>query len=225
MKAIVIEDESELAKSITGILKDEGYLVDSVASFEEASLRIWDHVYDVVILDIMLPDGNGIDLIKDIKEKQSEAGIIIISAKDSLSDKLEGLDLGADDYLTKPFYLAELNSRIKALNRRRLNNGNSIVEFNEIKIDLDERQIGINDQTLEVTKKEFDLLLFLISNKNKVLTKETITEHLWGDFSFAYDNFDFIYSHIRNLRNKIKKSGGNDYIKTVYGIGYKFSKV
>jgi DNA-binding response OmpR family regulator len=222
MKILIIEDEISLNESIILYLKNEGFVCESAPNFEEASQKINDYHYDIIVADIILPDGNGLDLVRELKAHKTDSGIIIISAKDSLDDKLMGLDLGADDYLTKPFHLAELNSRIKSLIRRRKFDGNNEIVFNEIIIDPEKAEVKVKNQTISLTRKEYDLLLFFISNKGRVLTKESIAEHLWGDNIDAIDSFDFIFSHIKNLRKKIVAAGGKDYIKTIYGMGYKF---
>ncbi|MCB0844387.1 MAG: response regulator transcription factor, partial [Bacteroidetes bacterium] len=178
---------------------------------------------EIMVLDIMLPDGNGLDLLKKWKEEKPETGVLIISAKNSLDDKLTGLDWGADDYLTKPFHLPELNARVKAIYRRRNFNGNNMVEFNEITINPDNVEVFVNDNLLSLTRKEYELLLYFLVNKNRVLTKQSIAEHLWGEQIDLYDSFDFVYQHIKNLRKKLTQAGGKDYITTVYGIGYKFN--
>lgn len=177
----------------------------------------------MILLDVTLPDGNGLDLLKTIRKQNTKAGVIILSAKNSLDDKISGLDLGADDYLTKPFQLSELNSRIKALLRRRNYAGSNLVSFNEITFDTDSKSVTISDKSLTLTKKEYDIFLFLIINQNRVLTKEAMAEHLWEDNIDLVDSYDFIYTHLNNLRRKIKIAGGNDYIKTIYGMGYKFT--
>ena len=183
----------------------------------------WRYEYDVILLDITLPDGNGLELLKAIKKQHKDAGIIIISAKNSLDDKIYGLDHGADDYITKPFSLSELNSRIKAIIRRNNYNGTNIVTFNEISINTESKSVMVDGNAITLTKKEYDLLLFLMINKNRVLTKEAIAEHLWEDNIDMADTFDFIYTHLNNLRKKIRAVGGTDYIKTLYGMGYKFT--
>ena len=223
MKILIIEDEPALNESIALYLKKEGLVCETALTYLEASRKIHDYEYDVLVVDILLPDGNGLEVVRQLKASDSEAGIIIISAKNSLDDKIIGLDLGADDYLTKPFHLAELNSRIKALIRRRKFVGHRHIIFNEIKIDPDEAQVRVNNQLLSLTKKEYDLLLFFISNQNRVLTKGAIAEHLWGDHIDSVDSFDFLFTHIKNLRKKIVTAGGKNYIKTMYGMGYKFS--
>jgi DNA-binding response OmpR family regulator len=178
--------------------------------------------YDCMLVDIGLPDGNGLTLVRELKKCHPETGIIIISAKNSLDDKILGLDLGADDYLTKPFHLSELNSRIKSLLRRRKFDGQKEIIVDKIRILPENRQVFVQDELLPITKKEFDLLLFFISNPGRVLTKESIAEHLWGDFADASDSFDFVYSHIKNLRRKLIEKSGTDYFRNVYGTGYIF---
>jgi DNA-binding response OmpR family regulator len=222
MKVLIVEDEKDLAESIKSFLIQEEYLCDSALEFSEADLLINLYQYDCVIVDITLPGGSGFDIIKNLKEIGSKAGIIIISAKNSLDDKLKGLDIGADDYLTKPFHLAELNARIKSIIRRRQFEGEQEMTYNEIRINPEDRRLYVNDQLIDLTKKEFDLLLYLLSNKNQVLTKVTIAEHLWGSNIDLVDSFEFIYSHVKNLRKKLEQNGCKDYIQTVYGIGYRF---
>jgi DNA-binding response OmpR family regulator len=222
MKILIIEDEKTLNESIVFYLKNEGFVCETVLNYSEASQKINDYFYDVVVIDILLPDGNGLDIIRELKANNHDSGIIIISAKNSLEDKLTGLDLGADDYITKPFHLAELNSRIKSVIRRRKFKGNKEIVFNEIRINPETAEVAVNNQIVNLTKKEYDLLLFFISNKNRVLTKETIAEHLWGDNIDLVDSLDFIFSHIKNLRKKIETNGGKNYIQTIYGMGYKF---
>jgi DNA-binding response OmpR family regulator len=224
MKILIVEDEIELIESMASYLKNEDFICEKATNFFDAEDKLISFNYDVVILDITLPDGSGIDLLKMIKEKDSKVGVLIVSAKDSLDDKLEGLDLGADDYITKPFHLAELNSRINSLLRRQKFDGNDMIVFNEIEIDPTSKEVTINNRLIELTKKEYNLLLYFVANKNKVVTKESIAEHLWGDEIEMADSFDFIYTHLGNLRKKIKKYGANDYVKTMYGLGYKFSE-
>ena len=224
MKLLIVEDELDLLNSTCVYLQKEDFICEPASNFFEAEDKLLSYNYDVVILDINLPDGNGLDLLKYVKEKSPETGVLIVSAKDSLDDKLKGLDLGADDYITKPFHLAELNSRVNSLLRRRKFEGNNNIIFEEIEIDPVAKIAMVNDRPVELTKKEYFLLLYFITNKNRVLTKEAIAEHLWGDNIDMVDNFDFIYTHMRNLRKKLKKSGANDYLQTIYGLGYKFGE-
>ncbi|MFD1550771.1 DNA-binding response regulator [Putridiphycobacter roseus] len=225
MKLLLIEDENDLSTIIANYFKKMGELVIIAQNKFEAEDRLVSHQFDVIILDITLPDGNGIDILPTIKKTQENAGILILSAKNSLDDKIKGLDLGADDYLTKPFHLAELNSRIKALVRRKIFKGADVIHFNEINISLTEKQAYINRELLVLTKKEFMLLLYFINNTNRILTKESIAEHLWGEDLDFIENYDFIYTHIKNLRKKILAMGGTDYLNTVHGIGYKYCNV
>ena len=225
MKILIIEDEKALCETIVIYLKKEGYLVEHALNYEKADEKISFYEYDCIIVDLTLPDGNGLDIIKQLKKNDPQTGIIIITAKNSLDDKLTGLDIGADDYLTKPFDLSELNARIKSVLRRRNFSGQKEIIFNEIKVIPEMTQVYVYDQELSLTKKEYDLLLFLISNKNRVISKDTIAEHLWGEDMEIADSLDFIYTHIKNLRKKMLEKGGKDYVKTVYGIGYKFSNL
>jgi len=224
MKVLLIEDEHELSRDIAEFLQKENYLCEVALDFAYAIEKINLYQYDCVIVDIGLPDGNGLDLIRSLKKIGSETGIIIISAKNSLDDKINGLEIGADDYLTKPFHLSELNARIKSIIRRRNFSGANEIIFNEIRILPEKMEAMVNRQSLGLTKKEYDLLVFFLSNKERVLTREAIAEHLWGDQMDMADSFDFIYTHIKNLRKKIIDKGGEDYIHTIYGMGYKFTE-
>ena len=197
-------------------------MIESASDFIKAQEKVNVYQYDCILVDITLPHGSGLDIIKQLKESNSKAGIIIISAKNSLDDRIKGLDLGADDYLPKPFDLAELNARIKALNRRRNFEGNKSIIINEITIVPEERTVKVNDQLVNLTTKEYELLLFFISNKNRVVSKNSIAEHLWGDDSDQMDSHDFIYVHLKNLRKKLSEKGCADYVQTIYGIGYNF---
>jgi DNA-binding response OmpR family regulator len=223
MKILIIEDEIELTQSIIQFIGNTAYICDSASDFDEAMFKIGMYEYDCTIVDIMLPSGSGLDIVKELKKVQPKCGIIIITAKNTLDDKLTGLDLGADDYITKPFHLPELTARLKSVIRRRNFDGYNVVTINEIKIDIDKRTVMVNELPVELTRREFDILLFFVSNQEKVLIKESIVEHIWGDDSNTYDNFDFVYTHIKNLRKKLKENGANDYVTSVYGIGYKFS--
>ena len=224
MKILIIEDEIELLIGLSNYLTKENYICELADTFQNAEAKLSVYEYDIILLDITLPDGDGLELLKTIKNHNIKAGVIIISAKNSTDDKIQGLDLGADDYITKPFQLSELNSRIKAVIRRRHFDGNNTLVFNEIVINTDSKSITINDIEITFTKKEYDLLLFFFINRNRVMTKEALAEHLWDDNIDLADNFDFIYTHLNNIRKKIKLAGGTDYIKTIYGMGYKFTE-
>ena len=223
MKVLIVEDEVPLAESIENYLNQEGYRCELAYTFAKASEKVNLYNYDCVVVDIGLPDGSGLNLIEEIKKSKSNAGIIIISARNALDDKIDGLEIGADDYLTKPFHLSELNARVKSLIRRRSFNGSNEIICNEIAIHPDNFEVFVNCQALTLTKKEYNLLLYFLSNKNRVVTKESIAEHLWGDNMDLIDSYDFIYTHIKNLRRKMIDKGGNDYIQTIYGTGYKFN--
>jgi DNA-binding response OmpR family regulator len=222
MKVLIIEDNLELAGNIQEFLMWEGYVCESCYNHQEAQKKLISFAYDCVILDIMLPDGNGLNLLEFIKTEKIASSILIISAKNSLDDKVTGLELGADDYLTKPFHLPELHARLKAIYRRKNLKGDSTVSFNEISVNTDTMEVRVNNHLLELTKKEFNLLLYFLVNKNRVLTRQSIAEHLWGDYTDNLSNFDFVYQHVKNLRKKITAAKGKEYIETVYGLGYKF---
>ena len=223
MKLLIVEDENELAASILAYINNEGFNCDLAPDFDKSIELLNINEYDCALVDIMLPGGSGLDVIIQLKKVQPRCGIIVISAKNSIDDKISGLNLGADDYLTKPFNLAELNARIKSVIRRRFFDGSSIININEISIETEQREVFVNKTKIDLTRREYEILLFFISNREKVLTKEAIIEHAWGENSNAFGNLDFVYTHIKNLRKKITDSGGGDYIRSVYGVGYKFS--
>jgi len=225
MKLLIIEDETELAHSIAAYLGNNDSICDIAANFSLADELINLYEYDCIIVDITLPDGSGMEIIRRLKKMQNSAGIIIISAKNALDDKLYGLQTGADDYLSKPFHLAELNARIRALIRRRQQNGGPEIQFKEIRLQPELHKVFIVDTEVELTRTEFELLYYLIVNRNRVLNRETIAEHIWGSQSDLLDSFDFIYSHIKNLRKKLTGNGAGDYIRSVYGIGYRFGEL
>lgn len=222
MKLLLIEDEKELRQSIITYLSHEGYVCEVARNFSEGQEKINTYEYDCFIIDLMMPGGNGLDLIQEIKSKNIKGGIIIISAKNTLEDRIKGLDLGSDDYLTKPFHLSELNARLKSIVRRRQFDGNKDIVFNEIRLIPENHEVFVNDTRVTLTGKEFELLLFFISNKGRVLPKDSIAEHIWGDHMDQSNSFDFIYTHIKNMRRKLVDAGCKDYLNTVYGIGYKF---
>lgn len=225
MKILIIEDEIALAKSIEQYLGDEGYVCELCYDYTTSSAKIHAYDYDCVIVDINLPDGNGLNIIGELKENKSTAGIIIISARNSIDDRIAGLNMGADDYLVKPFSLSELNARIKSVIRRIFFKGSNEIVFNEIRINIDAIQVYVNEKLVILTKKEFDLLIFFISNKDRVLTKESIGENVWGDYADTLNSFDFIYTHIKNLRKKLLQNGAEDYLQNVYSVGYKFKTI
>lgn len=171
----------------------------------------------------MLPDGNGLELLNLVKEEHINGSILIISAKGALDDKIKGLEEGADDYLTKPFHLPELHARLRAIHRRKNLDGNNIISFKEITLNTNTFELKIHGKALDATRKEFELLLYFLVNKNRVLSRQAIANHLWGDYTDNLSNVDFVYQHVKNLRKKINMAGGDDYIDTIYGLGYKFN--
>jgi len=222
MKLLLVEDNIRLAKDMLHFLVSEGFVVEHAATLDEGLEKINVYEYDMVIVDIGLPDGSGLELLKQLKSNDNDTGILIVTARNAVEDKVHGLDLGADDYITKPFHKSELNARIRSILRRKKFNGSNVLIKNEIKIDILAAQVYIKDNPIILTKKEYDLLLYFMYNQNKVLTKESIAEHLWGDHIDQADTFGFIYNHIKNLRKKIVNAGARDYIKSMYGMGYKF---
>ncbi|MCB0601957.1 MAG: response regulator transcription factor [Saprospiraceae bacterium] len=222
MKILVVEDELKLRESICEYLQQEQYICEVAGTMQEADVKLDMYEYDLVILDLMLPDGLGFDLLKQIKSKTRPMAVLILSARQAVDDKVNGLNSGADDYLTKPFHFSELNARIKALLRRRVYSSTTIEIHGDLEIDTSARQIRIGAELVEVTRKEYDLLMYLVLNKNRVVTKSAIAEHLWGDYMDLADNFDLVYSHVKNLRKKIMDRGGQDPIQTIYGLGYQW---
>ena len=222
MKILIIEDEKELARSIVEYLSEENYLCEVASTFTMAMNKIELFNYDCILLDITLPDGSGLEILEELKKENKQDGVIIISAKNSLNDKIKGLQIGADDYLTKPFHLSELTARIYSLVRRKQFSNSNIVKQGELEIDLLAKTVSVNKEPIALTKKEFDLLIYLIGNKNRMLSKSTLAEHLSGDFADMLDNHDFVYAHVKNLKKKLSAAGCEQFIKTVYGTGYKW---
>ena len=220
MKLLLIEDEKELGVSIQKYLTSKDFICEWVTNTKMAIDKISIYDYDCILLDLMLPDGNGFEILKELKLQNKTEGVIIISAKETLETKIEGFNLGADDFVTKPFHLSEVLVRVQALIRRKNFKGNNIVVFNEIEIDVLSKTVKVNNTKIDVTKKEIGLLLYLIGNENRVLSKSAIAEHLSGDMADMLDNHDFVYAHIKNLKKKLNDAGSGDYIKSIYGLGY-----
>ncbi|MDY0199614.1 MAG: response regulator transcription factor [Bacteroidales bacterium] len=221
MKILIIEDEKELRETLVESLEKELYVVETAATFDSADEKISMYDYDCILLDIMLPDGNGLNLLTKLKELGKSENVIIISAKNSLDDKVGGLALGADDYLTKPFHIAELNARIKAVFRRKILDGKNSIHLGNIALDLDERLFRVDDTIIHLNRKEFDILKYFLLNKNRLVRKTVLAEHIWGDNIDEADNFDFIYYQIKNLRKKLHESNATITLESVYGVGYK----
>ena len=222
MKILIVEDEHELAQDIVKYLSGQNYVCEVAENYNQATDKIAVYQYDCILLDIMLPDGNGLALLELLKEENKQDGVIIISAKNSIEDKVKGLQIGADDYLAKPFHHSELSARIHSLIRRKQFNSSNIVQQNEITIDLLGKTVKVNDVEISLTKKEIDLLLFFIGNKNRVVSKGALAEHLSGDIADMFDNHDFVYAHVKNLKKKLTEPNYGNYIKTIYGTGYKW---
>lgn len=223
MKVLLIEDEPELRRSIRSYLQDEGFLLDSANDYPTALEKAQIYTYDAVLADITLPKGSGLDIVRVLRKNNPDTGIIIISAKGSLDDKILGLDLGADDYLPKPFHLPELVARLRALIRRKQFAGKQAIELDELRIVPDDKLVEVNGQRVDLTVMQFDLLLFLVANKDRVLSRSAIVEHVWGDMAERLDHDHFLYSHMKNLRKKLVEKGWVDRIQTVYGLGYRLS--
>ncbi|MBK8110779.1 MAG: response regulator transcription factor [Saprospiraceae bacterium] len=222
MKILIVEDEKELAQDIVKYLSGQNYVCEVAENYNQATDKIAVYQYDCILLDLMLPDGNGLALLEQLKRENKQDVVIIISAKNSIEDKVKGLQIGADDYLAKPFHHSELSARIHSLIRRKQFNSSNIVQQNEITIDLLGKTVKVNDIEISLTKKEIDLLLFFIGNKNRVISKSALAEHLSGDIADMFDNHDFVYAHVKNLKKKLTEAGYNNYIKTIYGTGYKW---
>jgi DNA-binding response OmpR family regulator len=225
MKVLIVEDQLELAKNIEDYLKKEGFQTSVAPDFFTATDKLAAYEYDVVIIDLMLPDGNGMDLLYSLRANRKNIGTLILSAKNSIDDKVRGLDAGADDYLGKPFHLLELASRLKAIYRTRKQESSNTIELDKMVIDTDKKEVNVENEKIDLTKKEYEMLLFFANNAKRVLTKQNIAEHLWGDFIDQSDSFDFVYQHIKNLRKKIQKATGTDILETVYGVGYKLKNL
>ena len=223
MKILIIEDEPSLQELIKQSLEKERYVVECASNYDTAIQKVGIYDYDCILLDIMLPDGDGLSLLKELKKMHKRDSVIIISAKDSLDDKIAGLELGADDYLAKPFHLAELIARIRSVIRRKQNDGEIFIELGNMKIFPEEFKVLVNNKELELNRKEYDILHYFANRINRLINKNTLAESVWGDYIDQVDNFDFIYAQIKNLRKKLKESGADAEIKAVYGIGYKMT--
>lgn len=225
MKILVIEDEPELQQTIAGSLQMEHYIVETASDFNTALEKAGVYEYDCILLDISLPGGSGLDILEALKKENKNDGVIIISAKDSVDDRIRGLNLGADDYLAKPFHLAELHARVRSVVRRRKFGGCHELAVANMLANLEARTITVDGGELTLNRKEFDILLYLLTNKERLVTKTALAEHVWGDRIDEADSYEFIYSQIKNLRKKLKDSGARVEIQAIYGIGYKLQEL
>lgn len=225
MKILLVEDEKELRETLISSLKKEQYILEYAENKTQALEKIDLYEYDCILLDVMLPDGSGFEVLQHLKNMEKSENVIIISAKNSLDDKIAGLELGADDYLTKPFHIAELNARIKSVLRRKVQEGKNILSLANVALDLQERLFFVNEKEVALNRKEFDILRYFLLNKNRLITKNALAEHVWGDFMDQADNFDFIYYQIKNLRKKLHAVNAGIEIQAVYGTGYKLMEL
>jgi len=223
MKLLIVEDEKELAASIASYLRNEDFTCEIASNFKQAIDKIEASDYDCIALDITLPGGSGMQILKELKNNKQTDGVIIISAKNSIDDRINGLRLGADDYLVKTFHLSELAARINAIIRRKMHNANKVIYFNEISIDTLAKEVSVNEEPVELTRKEYQLLVYFVSNQRKVISKNALISHLWSQEMGTGDDSDIIYAHIKNLRKKLHEKGCGDYIKSLYGMGYKLT--
>lgn len=222
MKILIVEDDNDLREITTHFLEKERYVVSQAPDYRTALQKIEDYDYDCILLDIMLPDGNGLDLLAELHALGKHTNVIILSAKDSLEDKVNGLDLGADDYLPKPFHLAELHARIKSLFRRKLREGERKLQVGNVELFPDDFRVMVQGKEIELNRKEYDILNYFMSRPGRLVNKNTLAESVWGDHIDQVDNFDFIYAQIKNLRRRLKDAGATPELKSVYGFGYKF---
>jgi len=222
MRLLIVEDEPSISGSITEYLENEQFQCETANTYQSALEKITAHQYACILLDISLPDGSGLDLLKQLQKEDKTDGVLIVSAQNSLDVKVGGLMAGADDYIIKPFHLPELGARVSAIIRRKSFNGRNVVNCENLSIDVQRKTVRVNDFPIDLTKKEYDLLLYFVANRNKVISKDAIAEHLWGDNAALANNYDFIYTHIKNLRRKLVWAGCKDHLRSVYGAGYTF---
>jgi DNA-binding response OmpR family regulator len=223
VKLLIIEDEHSLRESIAQYFTEGGFLCEQAGTFQEGNQKADNFQYDCIILDINLPGGNGLELLDHLRKDKKTDGVIIISARDAVEDRITGLDLGADDYITKPFHLSELNARVKSLLRRKYAAGSNTMQAGVLQLDLSAKTITIDNILVPFTKNEFELLMFLVTNQNRVVSRQAIAEHLYGEQTDNFASFDFVYSHIKNIKRKLKEKGHGDMLQAVYGLGYKLT--
>lgn len=225
MKILIIEDEPSLREVIEREMRDEGYVVESASDFLSAETKIAGYSYDCILLDIMLPGGSGLDLLAKLRDAGRRENVIIISARDAVDDRVAGLELGADDYLAKPFHMAELVARVRSVLRRGRSGGNLNIELGNVALDPTSRRVSIAGQSIELLKKEFDILLYFMQRPDHIVDKVTLAEAVWGDYADESDNFHFVYAQIKNLRRRLAEAEATIEIRSVYGFGYKLTQL
>ena len=223
MHILIVEDELPLMESMVSYLEMEGFRCEQASSYHAGLCSLDKHDYICMLIDLNLPDGEGLDLVKLARQNQTTSGIIIVSARNALEERVKGLSMGADDYLVKPFHLSELVARIQSVARRTHTQGDEILKFGVIRVMPEERTCFVNDNQVDLTRKEHDLLLYLMANRNRVITKESIADYLWGEYGGGYGSYDFVYTHLKNLKRKLQDAGSPDYVQNIYGVGYKFT--
>lgn len=224
MKILIVEDDADLREILSRSLRDERYLVETAATYREAHSKAMIYEYDAILLDIMLPDGSGLDLLRDLAAAERHSNVIILSAKDSIDDKVEGLNLGADDYLPKPFHLAELHARLKSVMRRRAASSSRLVQCGNVSLNPDTFSVDVAGKAIDLGRKEYDILAYFMNRPERLVEKQTLAEAVWGDSIDQADNFDFVYAQIKNLRKRLAEAGATIEIKTAYGFGYKLTQ-
>jgi DNA-binding response OmpR family regulator len=223
MQILIVEDELPLMESMVSYLEMEGFRCEQATSYHAGLCSLDKHEYICMLIDLNLPDGDGLDLVKLARQNQTNSGIIIVSARNALEERVKGLSMGADDYLVKPFHLSELVARIQSVARRTHTQGEEILQFGVIRVMPEERTCFVNEEQVDLTRKEHDLLLYLMANRNRVITKESIADYLWGEYGGGYGSYDFVYTHLKNLKRKLLDAGSPDYVQNIYGVGYKFT--
>ena len=223
MQILIVEDEVPLMDSMVSYLEMEGFKCERAGDYHSALPMLDMHDYICMLIDLNLPDGDGLNLVRLARQNHAHSGIIIVSARNAIEERVKGLEMGADDYLVKPFHLSELVARVHSVARRTRMQGAEVLSFGMIRVLPEERKCFVDQQPVDLTKKELDLLLYLMSNRNRVVTKESIADYLWGEYGGGYGSYDFVYTHLKNLRRKLVDAGCPDYIRNMYGVGYKFS--
>lgn len=221
MKLLIVEDEASLQELMTATLKKEGYVVENAMDFNSALDKLGAYSYDCILLDLNLPGGNGLDILEYIKKSCAKSNVIITSARDSIDDKVRGLELGADDYLAKPFHLAELSARIRSVARRSNNDGELTYRAGNVMLEDVSQRLTVAGREVGLLKKEFDILKYFLMRPGHTVDKAVLAEAVWGDHIDQADDFQFVYAQMKNLRRKLSEAGADIEIKSIYGFGYK----